>query len=110
MRLSSYLIPHTSYLIRSPYFCSLSKSRMIHSKLVIYIIGLLFVLAGYNATAQVFPAKQYPQGYFRDPLDIPINLSGNFGELRPGHFHMGTDIKTMARVKICLCMRPQMVI
>jgi len=36
----------------------------------------------------------YPQDYFRNPLDIPIFLAGNFGECRPGHFHSGVDIKT----------------
>jgi hypothetical protein len=28
------------------------------------------------------------------PLDIPLLLSGNFGELRHNHFHSGLDIKT----------------
>ena len=28
------------------------------------------------------------------PLDIPINLSGTYGELRSNHFHSGIDIKT----------------
>jgi murein DD-endopeptidase MepM/ murein hydrolase activator NlpD len=28
------------------------------------------------------------------PLDIPLYLSGNFGELRSDHFHAGLDIKT----------------
>ena len=28
------------------------------------------------------------------PLEIPILLSGTFGELRPNHFHAGIDIKT----------------
>jgi hypothetical protein len=32
--------------------------------------------------------------YFRSPLDIPLYLSGNFGELRSNHFHAGLDIKT----------------
>ncbi len=32
--------------------------------------------------------------YFRSPLDIPLFLSGNFGELRSNHFHAGLDIKT----------------
>jgi hypothetical protein len=41
--------------------------------------------------------KVYPQGYFRNPLDIPILLAGNFGECRPGHFHSGIDIKTLGR-------------
>lgn len=36
----------------------------------------------------------YPQDYFRSPLDIPLYLSGNFGELRGNHFHAGLDIKT----------------
>ncbi len=31
---------------------------------------------------------------FRSPLDIPLYLSGNFGELRNNHFHSGLDIKT----------------
>ena len=32
--------------------------------------------------------------YFRSPLDIPLVLSGNFGELRTNHFHAGLDFKT----------------
>jgi hypothetical protein len=47
--------------------------------------------------AQYLPEKNYPQGYFRDPLNIPIILAGNFGELRPNHFHSGMDIKTQQR-------------
>lgn len=30
----------------------------------------------------------------RSPLDIPLLLSGNFGELRSNHFHSGIDFKT----------------
>ncbi len=36
----------------------------------------------------------YPKNYFRNPLGIPISLAANFGELRPGHWHMGLDIRT----------------
>ena len=36
----------------------------------------------------------YPTNYFRKPLDIPLVLSGTFGELRTNHFHAGLDIKT----------------
>jgi len=39
----------------------------------------------------------YPQDYFREPLDIPIVLSGTFAELRSNHFHSGLDIKTQKR-------------
>lgn len=38
--------------------------------------------------------SDYPKNYFRNPLDIPMSLSGNFGELRPNHYHMGVDLKT----------------
>lgn len=31
---------------------------------------------------------------YRSPLDIPLVLSANFGELRPNHFHSGIDLKT----------------
>ncbi len=41
--------------------------------------------------------KNYPIGYFRNPLGIPLQLSANFGELRPNHFHMGFDIRTNQR-------------
>ncbi len=36
----------------------------------------------------------YPKNYFHSPVDIPLELSGNFGELRPNHFHTGIDITT----------------
>jgi murein DD-endopeptidase MepM/ murein hydrolase activator NlpD len=34
------------------------------------------------------------KGTLHPPLDIPLILSGNFGELRNNHFHTGLDIKT----------------
>lgn len=40
---------------------------------------------------------QYPQGYFRNPMAIPLELTANFGELRNNHWHMGLDIRTDAR-------------
>ncbi|WP_281298429.1 M23 family metallopeptidase [Flavobacterium limnophilum] len=45
----------------------------------------------------LFAQVDYPKDYFRSPLDIPMQLSGNFGELRPNHFHAGFDLKTMQR-------------
>lgn len=45
----------------------------------------------------IFAQTQYPTDYFRAPLDIPMQLSGNFGELRPNHFHAGFDLKTNQR-------------
>ncbi|MFQ5334689.1 MAG: M23 family metallopeptidase, partial [Flavobacteriales bacterium] len=37
---------------------------------------------------------QLPKNYFHAPLDIPLFLAGNFGEIRSNHFHAGLDIKT----------------
>lgn len=52
---------------------------------VIFVVLLNFVLAqNYNI----------PSNYFRSPLDIPLYLSGTFGEPRTTHFHTGIDIKT----------------
>lgn len=45
----------------------------------------------------VFSQVDYPKDYFRSPLDIPMQLSGNFGELRPNHFHAGFDIRTQQK-------------
>jgi hypothetical protein len=39
-------------------------------------------------------ATAQPANYFRNPLDIPISLSANFGEIRTDHFHTGFDIRT----------------
>jgi murein DD-endopeptidase MepM/ murein hydrolase activator NlpD len=44
-----------------------------------------------------FGQNQYPKDFFRSPLDIPLLLSGNFGELRPNHFHSGFDFKTQKK-------------
>jgi len=45
----------------------------------------------------LFAQVEYPKDYFRSPLDIPLRLSGNFGELRPNHFHAGFDMKTLQK-------------
>lgn len=45
-------------------------------------------------------AQAYPQSYFRHPLDIPMQLVANFGEIRPNHWHMGLDIRTQQRVNL----------
>lgn len=47
--------------------------------------------------ASTLSAQDYPQNYFRNPLNIPIKLAGNFGECRANHFHSGLDIKTEQR-------------
>ena len=51
---------------------------------------LLFFLM----SCSIYGQNEYPQDYFRNPLDIPIVLAGTFAELRSTHFHGGLDIKT----------------
>lgn len=45
----------------------------------------------------IFSQTTYPQDFFGSPLTIPLQLSGNFGELRPNHFHAGFDFKTQQK-------------
>lgn len=45
----------------------------------------------------LFAQVDYPKDYFSPPLDVPMQLSGNFGELRPNHFHAGFDLKTLQK-------------
>jgi hypothetical protein len=59
-----------------------------------YLIVAIPICAPLLLCAQV---KEYPKNYFQSPLEIPLNLSGNFGELRTNHFHAGIDIKTEQR-------------
>lgn len=53
-----------------------------------------FLILAFLFSPFLFAQTQYPKDYFRPPLDIPMQLSGNFGELRPNHFHAGFDLKT----------------
>lgn len=55
--------------------------------------SLLFILFSMS----VFGQTEYPKDYFRSPLDIPLFLSGTFGELRGNHFHAGLDFKTQQK-------------
>ena len=54
-----------------------------------YIFVYIFLSSVLFASAQ-----HHPKDYFQAPLDIPLILSGTFGELRSNHFHAGIDIKT----------------
>ncbi len=42
-------------------------------------------------------SQDYPQDFFRSPLDIPLQLAGNFGEPRSNHFHAGFDFRTQQK-------------
>lgn len=50
----------------------------------------------------IITSRDYPQGYFRNPLNIPMDASGTFGELRSTHFHAGDDYRTQQRIGLPL--------
>lgn len=47
-----------------------------------------------------FGQAPLPKTYFTNPVNIPISLSGSFGELRSNHFHSGLDIRTQGKIGI----------
>lgn len=57
----------------------------------------LALTTGLRAQTTPIQSRQYPQNYFRYPLDLPPTTAGSFGELRPAHFHSGLDFKTNQR-------------
>ncbi len=59
----------------------------------IVFLACVFLVSVIKTNAQL----QIPADYFANPLEIPLILSGNFGELRSDHFHSGLDIKTQKR-------------
>lgn len=80
-------------MVETPLFFSV-RAQIFRSVATLLLASGILLNA---AVAQDFPPVSYPKDYFRNPLNIPISLSGNFGELRPNHFHMGLDLKTQAR-------------
>lgn len=53
------------------------------------------MVAVFLITAIITQAQNnYPQNYFRNPLNIPMQLAANFGAVRTNHFHMGLDLRT----------------
>ena len=45
----------------------------------------------------IYSQNNFPKNFFSKPVEIPLVLSGSFGELRSNHFHSGIDIKTQAK-------------
>ncbi len=51
-------------------------------------------------TGIVQAQNNYPQNYFRNPLNIPMQLAANFGAIRTNHFHMGLDLRTNSQENV----------
>ncbi|WP_100341327.1 M23 family metallopeptidase [Mucilaginibacter auburnensis] len=60
-------------------------------------ITFLFIASAALTRAQSIQSRQYPQNFFKYPIDLPPSTAGSFGELRPNHFHSGLDFKTNQR-------------
>ena len=65
----------------------------------IYLFTLIsIVLNGFTAFSQIASDTLHASiSGLIAPLDIPLVLSGNFGEFRGSHFHTGLDFKTQGR-------------
>jgi hypothetical protein len=55
-----------------------------------HLFFIVVFLIDFSLAAQV----NYPRDYFDPPVKGPLTLAGNFGEIRPNHFHAGFDIRT----------------
>ncbi|WP_286651661.1 M23 family metallopeptidase [Sphingobacterium hotanense] len=71
-----------------------------------FVTLLLATTLGMSSHAQnnnnIYTSRNYPQGYFRNPLNIAPDASGTFGELRSTHFHAGDDYRTQQRIGLPL--------
>jgi hypothetical protein len=62
-----------------------------------FILQLLIfagVFDNYQVNLQDSIKDSHKTVYFASPLNIPLFLAGNYGEIRSAHFHGGIDIKT----------------
>ena len=57
---------------------------------------ILFILFSSN----LFGQNIKHDSTYHSPLGIPLKIIGNYGDLRPNHFHMGLDISTNGVEKI----------
>jgi murein DD-endopeptidase MepM/ murein hydrolase activator NlpD len=64
-------------------------------KKTIFLFSILLIHN--NLIAQINSVPSISKDYFMNPLDIKLYLAGDFGEIRPNHFHSGIDIKTNQR-------------
>lgn len=57
---------------------------------------LLSIACGFSLLQAVFAQNilDLPDSCYQAPLDVELLLAGNYGELRPNHFHAGLDFKT----------------
>ena len=64
----------------------------LHMQKPFFLLNFLFTLY-FTLPAQT----NYPKNDFRSPVDTTMSLAGNFGEIRPNHFHSGIDFSTAGK-------------
>src|SRR6056297_1209824 len=62
-----------------------------------FMFFIFFVSCLISCPAYLSAQSNNDNCVFRSPVDIDILLSGNFAELRGGHFHTGIDIKIQGK-------------
>lgn len=58
---------------------------------ILFLLLILIPLAKLEAQIAI------PKGYFSSPLHIGLTLTGSFSEIRPDHFHSGTDFNVQKK-------------
>lgn len=61
------------------------------------LIILVIAVCYFPSFSQTTLASKYAKDYFRVPVELPLEIVANFGELRPDHWHMGLDIRTQQK-------------
>lgn len=79
-------------LLHSSLLMSLRRSTRLR-----FGLALVICFWGQYGLAQERRGGQKAKSGLVSPLPIPLVLAGNFGELRPNHFHSGLDFKTLGR-------------
>lgn len=76
------------------------SSKLRKAVLILFFLSLVGLL--FAQTKDIITTREYPQGFFRAPMNIAPQASGTFGELRSTHFHAGDDYRTQQRIGIPL--------
>ncbi len=67
-----------------------SESRTLKRRWVAMCMAVLLIIDTVGTMAQ---QAEFPQNYFRSPLNIELAPSGTFAEVRSNHFHSGMDFR-----------------
>ena len=62
------------------------------------MLGLALLLTSLASGQEIPTFKEqtprFPTNYFKHPIQLPVSMSGDFGEIRSNHFHSGLDLRT----------------